>query len=320
MQPSDYSMQSAVDLGARKAALEREAKRQAEEASGTVNHYAVNVDETNFESEVLQKSQSLPVVLAILAGWSEQSKQVETALDRMSSRAGGQWLLAKVDSEASPQLVQALRAPTAPMVAMVIGGQVVPGPVGPATEDQLRDWLGQIFAALKEQGMLPQEYTGGLDGAQPEEAEQPGAAQPGQEAAQDPVDAEAQQALERGDFAAAEAVFAKALEADPKNESVRLKLAQVRLIARLQGVDAAAVRTAAADRPDDVEAQCRVADIDMYGGKFEDAFDRLISTVRRTRDEDRDKARQHLLSLFEILPSGDPRLAQARRALTSALF
>lgn len=42
--------------------------------------------------------------------------------------------------------------------------------------------------------------------------------------------------------------------------------------------------------------------------------------MRRTSDEDRDRARKHLLGLFEVLPAGDPRVAKARRNLTSALF
>ncbi|MDA8370404.1 MAG: tetratricopeptide repeat protein [Nocardiopsaceae bacterium] len=310
MQPSDYSMQSAVDLGARKAALDREAKRQAEESSGTANPYAIDVSEQNFQQEVLERSLNTPVVLAVLQSHSDQSSQVESALDRLAIDAGGQWGLAKIDVQASPQLAQALRVQAVPTVVMVIGGQVVPGPAGPATQEQLRDWLSQVFDGLRQQGVLPQDYSGlGPDGPPPEEQQE-----------QDPVDAEAQEAIDNGDFAAAEAIYAKALENDPKNEAARQKLAQVRLIVRVRELDAAAARQAAAENPDDVESQARVADIDMYGGKFEDAFDRMIGTVRRTREDDRDRARKHLLLLFEVLPAGDPRVAKARRALTSALF
>ncbi|WP_017538315.1 MULTISPECIES: tetratricopeptide repeat protein [Nocardiopsis] len=313
MQPSDYSMQGAVDLGARKAAMEREAKREAERSSGTANPYAIDVDENNFQDEVLQRSMSAPVVLAVLQSSSEQSAQVESAVDRLAVAAGGQWAVAKVDVQASPQLAQALRVPAAPMVALVIGGQVVPGPTGPATEAQLRDWLSQVFEELRNQNVLPPEYTGlGPEG------------EPGEEAAGaeqvDPVDAEAQEALQRDDFDAAEQVYAKALESDPKNEHARQRLAQVRLIRRLRGVDAAAARKAAADDPGDVDAQIRVADIDMYGQKVEDAFNRLITLVKNTRDEDRDRVRKHLLSLFEVLPAADPVVSKARRQLTAALF
>ena len=312
MQPSDYSMQGAVDLGARKAAMEREAKREAAQASGTANPYAIDVDENNFQDEVLQRSMSTPVVLAVLQSSSEQSSQVEAAIDRLAIGAGGQWAVAKVDVQASPQLAQALRVPAAPMIALVIGGQVVPGPTGPATEAQLRDWLSQVFEELRNQNVLPPEFTG----LGPEDAEGAGA-QPEQA---DPVDVEAQEALQRDDFDAAEQVYAKALESDPKNEHAKQRLAQVRLIRRLRGVDAAAARKAAADDPGDIEAQLQVADIDMYGQKVEDAFDRLITLVKNTRDDDRDRVRKHLLSLFEVLPATDPAVSKARRQLTAALF
>ncbi|MFW5420066.1 tetratricopeptide repeat protein [Nocardiopsis sp. CNT-189] len=312
MQPSDYSMQGAVDLGARKAAMEREAKREAERNSGTANPYAIDVDESNFQQEVLEASLSAPVVLAVLQTSSEQSAQVEAAIDRLAVGAGGQWRVAKVDVQANPQIAQALRVQAVPTLALVIGGQVVPGPVGPATGDQLRDWLSQIFEELRKQQVLPPEFTGlgPEDDGAPEQEQGP----------QDPVDAEAQEALDRDDFEAAEAVYAKALEKDPKNENARQKLAWVRLVGRLRDVDAAAVRKAAADDPADVDAHIAVADIDTYGGKFEDAFSRLINLVRVTRDEERERVRKHLVSLFEVLPAGDPVVSKARRSLTSALF
>lgn len=321
MQPSDFSPNSAVDLGARKAAMEREAKQRAAESAGRTNPYAVNVDESNFQAEVLERSMSVPVVLAVLAGWSEQSQQVESALDNLSARSGGNWFLAKLDSEASPQLMQALRVPSTPMIIVAVQGQIMPGPAGPATEDQLSDWLGQVFGALAEQGMLPPGHPGTVEGEPGAEAEQQGeqGARPGDPSVR-PVDAEAQEALERGDFEAAATVYENAVKADPGDTESRMKLAQVRLIGRLQDVDPDSSLQAAADNPDDVAAQCRVADIDMYGGKFEDAFDRLVDTVRRTRDDDRDQVRTHLLGLFELLPPGDPRVGAARRKLTSALF
>ncbi|QBI52887.1 tetratricopeptide repeat protein [Streptomonospora litoralis] len=314
MQPSDYSMQSAVDLGARKAALDREAKRQAEESSGNANPYAIDITEENFQQEVLERSMNVPVVLAVLQARSEQSGQVEKALDRLAVEAGGQWAVAKVDVQASPQIAQAMRVQSVPTVAMVIGGQVVPGPGGPATYDQLREWLVQVFDGLRQQGILPEEYTGLGEPQEPAEEEQEGG-QP-----QSAADAEAQEALERGDFDAAEAVYSRAVEADPNDEEAKLKLAHIRLVGRVRMLDANERRQTAAENPQDVQAQIDVADIDMYGGKIEDAFDRLISTVRRTAEDDRDRARQHLLSLFEVLPPGDPRVAKARRSLTSALF
>ncbi|GAB3495267.1 tetratricopeptide repeat protein [Nocardiopsis coralliicola] len=312
MQPSDYSMQGAIDLGARKAAMEREAKREAEQASGTANPYAIDVDESNFQQVVLEGSTRAPVVLAVLQARSEQSAQVESALDRLAVGAGGQWALAKVDVQANPQIAQAMRVQAVPTVALVIGGQVVPGPAGPADEAQLRQWLTEIFEELRRQQVLPAEYAG----LGPEDAADEAEAEP----AEDPVEDEARQALERGDFAAAEAVYAAEAERDPRNEEAKLRLAWVRVARRTEGIDAQAALDAAAQAPDDVDAQLAAADVEVATERYEAAFDRLVDLVRRTRDDDRDRARTRLLSLFEVLPPGDPAVAAARRALTSALF
>ena len=67
-------------------------------------------------------------------------------------------------------------------------------------------------------------------------------------------------------------------------------------------------------------AQIAVADIDLATGRVEEAFDRLLGVVRRTSGGDRDQARAHLVSLFDILPPRDPRVAKTRSTLASLLF
>ncbi|WP_017615215.1 tetratricopeptide repeat protein [Nocardiopsis salina] len=317
MQPSDFSPNSAVDLGARKAAMEREAKQRAAESTGRTNPYAVNIDESNFQTEVLERSVNLPVVLAVLAGWSEQSSQVEAALDNLSLRSGGNWYLAKVDSEASPRVTQALQVQSAPAILVAIQGQVMPLAQGPATEEQLREGLGQVFAALAQQGMLPEGHSGTVEA----EGEPAADAEEGEPEPQGrPVDNQAQEALDRGDFAAAEEVYSKAVEADPSDTESKSRLAQVGLVGRLQDVDPESAMTAAQERPDDVDAQLVVADMDIYRGQAEDAFERLIATVKRTSGDERERVRARLLALFDVLPPGDPRVNTARRKLTAALF
>ncbi len=89
---------------------------------------------------------------------------------------------------------------------------------------------------------------------------------------------------------------------------------------RLDSYDEAKVRREAAEHPDDVAAQSRVADVDLGAGHIEEAFDRLLGLVRRTSGEQRDEARKQLIGLFEILPPQDPRVKKARGQLSSLLF
>ena len=114
--------------------------------------------------------------------------------------------------------------------------------------------------------------------------------------------------MERGDLDGAEAAFEKMQANSPGNPMATLGLSQAK------------ARKAAAEHPGDVEAQTRVADIDIAIGRIEEALDRLIGTIKRTTGDDRDRARRHLLSLFEVLPPRDPRVAKARSTLSGLLF
>ena len=83
----------------------------------------------------------------------------------------------------------------------------------------------------------------------------------------DPAFEEAQQAMERGDLDAAAAAFERVLAATPGHPVATLGLAQVDLIRRVSSYDEGEVRRAAAENPADVEAQARVADIEVATGQ-----------------------------------------------------
>jgi putative thioredoxin len=136
----------------------------------------------------------------------------------------------------------------------------------------------------------------------------------------DPRYAPAQDALAAGDVDAAVAEYQKLVDANPADAEAAGGLAIAKVMQRTQGVDLNAARAAAAEAPDDVDAQTMVADLDMLGGHVEDAFTRLVNLVARTSDKDREKARDHLLGLFAAVGNDDPRVLAGRRNLASALF
>jgi len=131
---------------------------------------------------------------------------------------------------------------------------------------------------------------------------------------------EALDALGRGDLDAAYRVYTEGLTRQPGDPEAEQGLARVALLRRVYDADPVTVRQAAAERPTDVAAQCLAADLDAVGGALEEAFHRLVETVRRTAGADRDAAREHLLGLFLVAGPGDPRVSAARRALAGALF
>jgi putative thioredoxin len=327
-QPRDFSLHGAIDLGARQAAAQRR-QRAAEQGNaeagqpGSQSGLVIDVTDETFNADVVARSRTVPVVLDLWAEWCGPCKQLSPILEKIATEADGAFVLAKVDVDANPQLSAALQVQSIPMVVAVVAGQVVDGFLGAMPEAQVKQWLGQVLQVAEQLGVRP--GAGGTlagDGAGPADAAAAMAAEypAGAGGPAAAIFAEAQAAMERGDIDAAAAAFQKVLDADPGDPAAAMGLAQVNLIRRVDGYDQAAAKREAASRPDDADAQARVADIDLTMGRIEDSFDRLLATIRRTSGEERDKARKHLLSLFEIFPPRDPRVSKARSALSSLLF
>ncbi|MEV6393302.1 tetratricopeptide repeat protein [Streptomyces sp. NPDC051907] len=323
MQPRNMSMSGVVDLAAVKAAGEAKAKaeqaraesaRQGGGGAVSPSSLVIDVDEAAFESSVLQQSAEVPVVIDFWAEWCEPCKQLGPLLERLAQEYNGRFVLAKIDVDANQMLMQQFGIQGIPAVFAVVAGQALPLFQGAAPEAQIRQTLDELIRVGEERfgltGLkIDQDAAGG--------AEQAPAAPEG------PYDAlleAAVQALDAGDFGGAVQAYKNVLSDDPGNTEAKLGLAQAELLSRVQGMDPAKVRQEAADKPADVPAQISAADLDLVGGHVEDAFGRLVETVRRTAGEDRDAARVRLLELFEVVGPDDPRVTAARSALARVLF
>ena len=329
-QPRDFSLHGAIDLGARQAAVQRR-QRTAEQGSaaggeqGAQSGLIIEVTDETFNTDVVARSRTVPVVLDLWAEWCGPCKQLGPILEKLATEANGAFVLAKVDVDANPQLSAALQVQSIPMVVAIVAGQVADGFLGAIPEAQVREWLGQVMQVAEQLGVRP----GGATGLSPEGQGSQGEPADGQvagypdgiaDSGPGAVFAEAQDAMERGDMDAAAAAFEKVLEANPGDPVATMGLGQVGLIRRVESYDQAAARRAAESQPDDAQAQARMADIDLATGQIEAAFQRLLDTIRRTSGDERDAARKHLVSLFEIFPPRDPRVAKARTTLSSLLF
>jgi putative thioredoxin len=320
MQPRDFSLYGAVDLGARQAAAQRRQQTaqsgpgSAPSGSGSgpdgASNWVIEVNEQTFNTDVVERSRTTPVIMDLWAEWCEPCKQLSPVLEKLAAAGGGQWILAKVDVDANPQLSAALQVQSIPMVVAVIGGQLVDGFLGALPEAQVRQWIGQVLAAAAKMGLAvtaPPDSADALD-------------DPAAEAEMPAAYAEAREAMERGDFDAAAKAFEAELAQSPADPVAKTGLAQVNLIRRVNSYDEPAVRRDAAEHPADPDAQAKVADIDLAAGRIDEAFDRLLGVIRRTSGDERDKARVHLVGLFEIFPPRDPRVTKARSSLTALLF
>lgn len=249
---------------------------------------AVDVNVTTFQRDVIERSRTIPVILEFVARGQYAG---DPALERLAQ--DGTFVLARSDVAADPQLAQALRIQALPTLFAFVGGQPVDGLPGQLPEAQLRQWLDAVLRA------------GGVDVPEPV----------------DPRLQEADDALMMGDLDSAERAYQKILSESPRDAAAEAGLAQVGLAKRVQGVaDPNQALSDAANRPDDIEAQLRAADVEVLSGLAEQAYARLVGLVRRVFGDDREKVRQHLVSLFTIAGPDDPAVVAARRALASALY
>ncbi|MCZ2850172.1 tetratricopeptide repeat protein [Modestobacter sp. VKM Ac-2978] len=304
------SLAGAVDLAAVQARNEAAARAaaapppSATAPAGAPGSAVIDVTEETFQSEVLDRSFQVPVVLDLWAEWCGPCKQLSPVLERLATEGAGSWVLAKVDVDANPALAQGLRVQGIPAVKAVWQGQLVAEFTGAIPEEQARQFVTELVAATSG-GAVPGAAEGEDDG----EAQEP----------EDPRLDAAEAALDRGDLAAAEAAYQAILETEPEHPVAGLALRQVQLFRRAEeaGPDALAAAEAA---PDDIAAQTRAADFLLGTGDVDAAFGWLLDVVRRTAGEERDAARQHLVELFGIVGDEDPRVGPARRALMTALF
>jgi putative thioredoxin len=300
-----FSRPGALDL----SALARPtAPAAAPGASGSGGSWVVDATEADFQHVALEASLNHLVVLSLWSPRAPESPDFNARLAAAANAYDGQILLVQVDVDANPGIGQALQAQSVPLVVGLVKGQPVPLFQSAVPDEQIRGYFEELIRLGAQHGVTGRAPAAG------------GPAPGSDEPADDPRFAEADAAFASGDLDGAVAVYERLAAQNPGDTEVAERLAGVRLMLRTQGADLQQARAAAADQPDDLQAQLLVADLDVSGGHVADAFDRLIQLVRRTREEDRERVRERLLELFVVVGTDDPRVATARRQLATALF
>lgn len=311
MSASSFNRPGAIDL----SSLAQRAKQPAAPAPGGrgaagSGSYVVEVTERNFDADVIQKSLKHPVVVEFYSPRVASGQQLSDALAALATAAGGKFLVARLNVDVSPQIVQALQLQAVPTVIGVVGGQLAPLFQGVLAQEQVSAYLDELLKAAVANGIVGRAEPVASTADEPAEEEQ----------AADPRFAAADAALERGDFAAAVQEFEKLVAANPSDAEAKAGLAQAGLFARTSAADPETVLARAEADPSDLAGQLAAADVELVVGQVDAAFDRLLRLIRTRAGAERDQARLRLLELFETLGNADERVLKARRSLMAALF
>lgn len=257
----------------------------------------IEVSVENISSDILPLSLVRPVIVVMWSPRSPESVEMVKLLGKLEVDYKAAFSLARVDVEAQAQVAQAFQTKSIPYAVAIIAEQMVPLFEQAYPEAQVKMVIDKVIALAVEQGI-------GQAPVEQMEAEE----------------IEAIEALESGNYIAAEAAYKKWLARKPAENLAKLGLAQTQLLIRTEGLQLDEVINESTNNPTDIDLQLKAADVEMVNGGVEAAFTRLLHAIRATSGDERAKLKDHLLNLFALVDQGDPRLVAARKELASALF
>ena len=275
------------------------------------NTQTAHFDVSDFEAEVLRKSHKTPVVVDFWAPWCGPCRVLGPVLERLAAEAGGAWTLAKVNTDELPEPSMRYGIRGIPAVKLFMEGEVAAEFTGALPEPDVRRWLDEVLPnPIKERLAL------------------------------------AQQALEEGDRAKAQALLEDVLREQPDHAEAQVLLAQTlafddpeRALALTE--EAGFVGPALAQTKEAVQTLARLMELggrpdqlpdepgrDAYLAAidalkrhdFDAALERLIEVIRTDRYYDDDGARKAAIALFTLLGPQHEVTRRHRRTFDMALY
>ena len=259
----------------------------------------IAVTQENLVSDFVSKSKEQVVVLLCWSPRSAQSKEILDILGKLESADKGAWLLGTVDVDSQPQVAQALQVKAVPIAIAIVAEQLLPLFESVPQIDQVRLVINKLLELASQKGV----------GQAPEALA---------EIALEPEEQAAYAALEKSDFKAAKIAYESWLKRKPNEPVAVIGLAQVDLMLRVDGLDPELTLKSA--KSDDLTSQLMCADIEIATGNNEAAFTRLLNVIRSFSGDEKEKAKLHLIQLFNLVNPSDPSLLKARNELASLLF
>jgi len=286
--------------------------------SETPKAYIFDIDESNFNQGVVENSHKLPVLVDFWADWCEPCKTLIPILHKLAEELAGQFILAKINADQQQNLTQQNGVQSLPTVKLIVNGGVVDEFTGAQTEAHIRAMLEPYLVRESDKLMaeaVAQYEQGNVDAAITLMKE---AAESDQSNIRVQVMA-MRVLLENNLKQEAAIIFGRlSVEAQQDPDVIAIK-SQLDMIEQSSGFDTDALQTRIASDENDLEAREELSAALVSQANFEAALEQLFEIMKRDRSYNDDAGRKGLLSLFDVLGSSNPLVAQYRRRIASLL-
>ena len=277
---------------------------------------SVQISPENFQSEVIERSQEVPVMVLFWAEQMAPSVQAKALAEQVIGGYAGKVVLALSDVGQDPMIAQQLRVQGLPSIRVIHEGKIADQIEGPFDEAQLRamiDPLTQSVADLIKSQLQEGIATQGLATA----------AQMLQEVINEEPNNQilrvelADVLIRSDDLSNAETVLAGIPDTIEEKSRPQERLAFAQEAAGLASMTDLETRLSA--DPQNLELRYQLAVQQVVAGEFEPALEACLAILRADREFRDDLARLTMIRVFKVLGKGDPLASQYRRRLFNAM-
>ena len=281
--------------------------------------HAFDVNEADFDEKVIAASYKQPVVVDFWAPWCAPCKVLKPILEKLAEEYAGKFLLAKVNSDACPDLSFQYGVRSIPSVKAIVNGRPVDEFTGALPERDIRAWLEKIFPSPAEElsRVARQLAEAGDVDAALQKLKEAMALEPDNEWLR--VDT-AELLLAKNEAVEAEQLLDSIRHIDLlKDDRVLQLAAQVRMELGAAGTDESALIAEIAANENDLEARLKLGNLLVASKHYAEGMDQLLEIVKRDRGFKDDIGRKTLLDVFNLLGGHGELVTEYRRRLAGLL-